>query len=72
LQTQTSTSNSSLNFQAITDGDHGLLFKSTRDRKVIDVDPSKEPGDNTTRLELGGVGGYLQVVIFDHTTRRKS
>lgn len=56
----------------ITDNETGLLFKNTRDRKVIDVDPSKPPGDNTTRVELGSIGGYMQVVIFDHTTRRKS
>mmetsp|Transcript_5863 Transcript_5863/g.10958 ORF Transcript_5863/g.10958 Transcript_5863/m.10958 type:complete len:204 (-) Transcript_5863:271-882(-) len=71
-EAQSSTSNSSPNFQVITDNETGLLFKNMRDRKVIDVDPTRTPGDNTTRLELGGVGGYLQVVIFDHTTRRKT
>ena len=45
--------------------------------QVIDVDPAKAPGDNTERTdvvadEAVGLGGYLQVTIFDHTTRRKS
>jgi len=39
---------------------------------VIEVDPDKPPGDNTTRMDLGALGGYLQVSIFDHTTRRKT
>jgi len=71
-EAQTSSSNPSPNFQVITDNETGLLFKNTRDRKVIDVDPQRPPGDNTTRVELGALGGYLQVVIFDHTTRRKN
>jgi hypothetical protein len=39
---------------------------------VIDVDPNRSPGDNTTRVELGAIGSYLQVVFFDHVTRRKT
>ena len=38
-ETQTSTSNSSPNFQVIADNETGLLFKNKRDRKVINVDP---------------------------------
>eukprot|EP00499_Haloplacidia_sp_CaronLabIsolate_P014499 CAMPEP_0196786746 /NCGR_PEP_ID=MMETSP1104-20130614/21924_1 /TAXON_ID=33652 /ORGANISM="Cafeteria sp., Strain Caron Lab Isolate" /LENGTH=198 /DNA_ID=CAMNT_0042157075 /DNA_START=12 /DNA_END=605 /DNA_ORIENTATION=- len=38
-ESQTSTSNSSANFQVITDNETGLLFKNKRDRKVINVDP---------------------------------
>lgn len=71
-ETQTSNSTASPNYAVITDNETGLLFKNTRDRKVVDVDPHRPPGDNTTRIELGAVGGMLQVVLFDHTTRRKN
>ena len=101
-ETQTSTSNSSPNFQVrtdtrcgragavvvcacnssrcvrrsfgkqvIADNEAGLLFKNKRDRKVINVDPSANPGDNSTRTEIS-TKEYLQVVIYDHMTRRKS
>lgn len=71
-ETQKSTANSSPNFQVIADAD-GLLFKNKRDRKVINVDPkaSKNPGDNSSRNEIK-TDEYLQVVIFDHLTRRKN
>jgi hypothetical protein len=68
--TQTSTSNSSPNFQVIADNETGLLFKNKRDRKVINVDPRANPGDNTTRTEIRTTE-YAQVVIYDHMTRRK-
>lgn len=68
--TQTSTSNSSPNFQVIADNEAGLLFKNKRDRKVINVDPKSNPGDNTTRTEIRTTE-YLQCVIYDHFTRRK-
>ena len=70
-ETQTSTSNSTPNFQVIADSESGLLFKNKRDRKVINVDPKSNPGDNSTRTEIR-TGEYLQVVIYDHMTRRKS
>lgn len=70
-ETQTSTSNSSPNFQVIADSEVGLLFKNKRDRKVINVDPKANPGDNSTRTEIE-TNEYLQVVIYDHMTRRKS
>ncbi|GLD93797.1 hypothetical protein PINS_up002402 [Pythium insidiosum] len=38
-ETQTSTSNSTPNFQVIADSETGLLFKNKRDRKVVNVDP---------------------------------
>ena len=69
-ETQTSTHNSTPNFQVIADSD-GLLFKNKRDRKVINVDPKQNPGDNSSRNELK-TPEYLQVVIFDHLTRRKN
>jgi hypothetical protein len=70
-ETQTSTSNSTPNFQVIADNEAGLLFKNKRDRKVINVDPRSIPGDNSTRTEIK-TSEYLQVVIYDHMTRRKS
>mmetsp|Transcript_30711 Transcript_30711/g.52719 ORF Transcript_30711/g.52719 Transcript_30711/m.52719 type:complete len:234 (-) Transcript_30711:166-867(-) len=70
-ETQTSTSNSTPNFQVIADNETGLLFKNKRDRKVINVDPKQPPGDNSTRTEIQ-TDEYLQVVIYDHMTRRKS
>ena len=36
----------------IADNEAGLLFKNKRDRKVINVDPSANPGDNSTRTEI--------------------
>jgi len=70
--TQHSTNNESPNFQIIPDHEQGLLFKNKRDRKVISVDPRlNEPGDNSKRLEVP-TNEYIQVVIFDHMTRKKS
>lgn len=43
-ETQTSTSNSTPNFQVIADSETGLLFKNKRDRKVVNVDPKVRHG----------------------------
>jgi len=70
-ETQTANSNPTQNFQVIADNQHGLLFKNKRDRKVINVDPNaKEVGDNSQRFEIFS-DDYLQIVIFDHSTRRR-
>ena len=70
-ETQTANSNPTQNFQVIADNQYGLLFKNKRDRKVINVDPNaKDIGDNSTRHEIDDVE-YLQIVIFDHSTRRR-
>ena len=69
-ETQTSTSNSSPNFQVIADSETGLLFKNKRDRKVINVDPKASAGDNSTRSEIR-THEFAQVVLYDHMTRRK-
>mmetsp|Transcript_4543 Transcript_4543/g.10675 ORF Transcript_4543/g.10675 Transcript_4543/m.10675 type:complete len:232 (+) Transcript_4543:38-733(+) len=68
--THHSAQNSSPNFQIIPDYEQGLLFKNTRDRKVINVDPKAEPGDNSKRVDVQ-TEEYIQVVIFDHMTRKK-
>jgi hypothetical protein len=57
--------------QVIADDKLGLLFKNKRDRKVICVDPTSLPGDNSRRSPLA-TEEYLQVVIYDHVTRRRS
>ncbi|KAI9168259.1 hypothetical protein H9P43_007631 [Blastocladiella emersonii ATCC 22665] len=70
-ETQLCTSNNTPNWQVIADNETGLLFKNKRDRKVVNVDPRAEPGDNTERKELASVE-YIQVVLYDHLTRRKT
>lgn len=70
-ETQTANSNPTQNFQVIADNQYGLLFKNKRDRKVINVDPNaKDIGDNSQRYEIEDPD-YLQIVIFDHSTRRR-
>ncbi|GMH32750.1 hypothetical protein BSKO_00584 [Bryopsis sp. KO-2023] len=69
--TQMSTSNPTPNFQVIADNERGLLFKNKRDRKVINVDPKEKPGDNSTRTDVETTE-YMQVVVYDHVTRRRS
>eukprot|EP01038_Epipyxis_sp_PR26KG_P016266 gene16266-22154_t len=70
-ETQLSTSNSTPYYQVIADSAQGLLFKNKRDRKIINVNPESEPGDNTTRTEIECGEYYTQVVIYDHSTRRR-
>jgi hypothetical protein len=55
----------------IADDSLGLLFKNKRDRKVLNVDPRADPGDNSSRTGVAD-DAYLQVVLFDHVTRRRS
>eukprot|EP01035_Chromulina_nebulosa_P019803 gene19803-25745_t len=70
-ETQLSTSNSTPYYQVVADSTQGLLFKNKRDRKVINVNPeSSSPGDNTVRIELE-TNEYVQVVLYDHSTRRR-
>ena len=69
--TQNATCNATPNFQVIGDNEAGLMFKNKRDRKVIDVDPHKRPGDNTTRTDIT-TDEYLQVCIWDHVSRRRT
>lgn len=57
--------------QVIADDSLGLLFKNKRDRKVLNVDPRADPGDNSSRTGVAD-DAYLQVVLFDHVTRRRS
>lgn len=68
-ETQTSTSNPTPNFQVKADTEAGLLFKNKRDRKVINVDPNADCGDNSTRHVIH-TKEYMQVVLYDHMSRR--
>ncbi|XP_072051098.1 cilia- and flagella-associated protein 299-like [Amphiura filiformis] len=71
-ETQTSTSNPTPNYQVIAENASGLLFKNKRDRKILNVDPkASSPGDNSTRTPID-CEQYIQVVIYDHITRRKT
>ncbi|KAK6191836.1 cilia- and flagella-associated protein 299 [Patella vulgata] len=71
-ETQTSTSNPTSNYQVIAENASGLLFKNKRDRKIINVDPkASSPGDNSTRTIIE-TPRYIQIVIYDHITRRKT
>ncbi|XP_054109193.1 cilia- and flagella-associated protein 299 isoform X3 [Callithrix jacchus] len=63
--------NSSPNYQVIADNPEGLLFKFKRDRKILNVDPKEKPGDNSTRIPIP-TELYIQAVIFDHISRRKT
>ncbi len=69
-ETQLSTSNSTPHYQVVADSAQGLLFKNKRDRKIVNVNPEMNPGDNTTRTELS-TSEYVQVVFYDHSTRRR-
>ncbi|XP_062055180.1 cilia- and flagella-associated protein 299 [Lepus europaeus] len=63
--------NSSPNYQVIADNPEGLLFKYKRDRKILNVDPKVLPGDSSTRISIL-TDLYMQAVIFDHISRRKT
>ncbi|KAK6492526.1 hypothetical protein HHUSO_G1891 [Huso huso] len=71
-ETQVSTSNPSPNYQVIAENSSGLLFKNKRDRKILNVDPNVSPGDNSTQTPPIQTALYIQAVIYDHITRRKT
>merc|ERR1712167_517517 len=71
-ETQTSTSNPTGNYQVIADSSSGLLFKNKRDRKIVNVDPKAAgPEDNSSRNSIDAKQ-YIQALIYDHLTRRKT
>ncbi|XP_073399106.1 cilia- and flagella-associated protein 299 [Dendrobates tinctorius] len=70
-ETHVSTSNASPNYQVIAENSSGLLFKNKRDRKILNVDPKASPGDNSSRTPIQ-TDLYIQAVIYDHITRRKT
>ncbi|XP_075903126.1 cilia- and flagella-associated protein 299 [Nelusetta ayraudi] len=66
--THASTSNSSPNFEVVYDDPGGLLFRSKRDKKLLNVDPSTAPGDGSRRTFLQS-DLYVHAVIYDHSVR---
>ncbi|CAH8440998.1 unnamed protein product [Dicrocoelium dendriticum] len=71
-ETQKVIATSSSNYTVLAENPAGLLFKNKRDRKVINVDPTAPtPGDNSMRTVIT-TERYLQAVIYDHITRRKT
>lgn len=68
--THTNSCNPTASFQVIADNAAGLVFKNKRDRKTISVDPNSSLGDNSTRTDFS-THEHLQVVIYDHVTRRR-
>eukprot|EP00040_Diaphanoeca_grandis_P008865 m.46680 g.46680 ORF g.46680 m.46680 type:complete len:233 (-) comp20305_c0_seq1:210-908(-) len=70
-ETQQSKYTPTSSYDVVTDKLPGMFFKNKHDRKVINVDPKGSPGDNTTRTILT-CPHYIQVVLYDHITRRKA
>ena len=65
-------SNDSPNFKVdASSGKEGLLFRNKRDRKIINVDPNITQEDTTKRIVIVS-DKYIQVVFYDHETRRKN
>ena len=63
--------NDSPNFRTDASSEEGLMFRNKRDRKLINVNPAAAtPGDGTDRKTVV-CPQYIQVVFFDHMTRRK-
>ena len=50
---------------------HACAVYTKFDYQVINVDPKSQPGDNSRRVEVQ-TQEYIQVVIYDHVTRRKT
>ena len=65
--------NDSPNFRTDASSEEGLMFRNKRDRKLINVNPNAPtPGDGTDRTTVDcSDSDYIQVVFFDHSTRRK-
>ncbi|XP_077284438.1 cilia- and flagella-associated protein 299-like [Arctopsyche grandis] len=58
--------NSTKNFDVIMEK-KGLIFRSKIDESLINVDPNRHPGSNTTRTYVTS-SMYELVVLFDHTS----
>ncbi|KAL0979928.1 hypothetical protein UPYG_G00191700 [Umbra pygmaea] len=68
-ETQISTSNSSANYHVMAENT-ALLFQNRLDRKILNVDPKALPGDFSRTPVQSSLN--IQVVIYDHITRRKT
>ncbi|XP_056134660.1 cilia- and flagella-associated protein 299 [Lampris incognitus] len=67
-KTKMSMSNSSANYEVVTNNPSGLLFRNKTDGKDLHVDPWGTPGENSTRTPLQS-HLYVQVVLYDHSVR---
>ncbi|XP_076005473.1 cilia- and flagella-associated protein 299 [Genypterus blacodes] len=67
-KTHKTSCNSSLNYEVIHDDPNGLLFKSKKDKKILNVDPWSRPDEDSKRVLLHS-DLYIQVVIYDHNIR---
>ncbi|XP_043968349.1 cilia- and flagella-associated protein 299 isoform X4 [Gambusia affinis] len=65
-KTQTSTSNSSPNFEVIYDDPNGLLFKSKRDKTMLDPRSGSSRDSSGTLLQSDL---YVHVVLYDRSVR---
>ncbi|KAI1900355.1 hypothetical protein AGOR_G00049110 [Albula goreensis] len=70
-ETEHVTSRDSPNYQVIDDNPSGMIFKNKIDRKIVDVNPKGPIGDSSSRISIQS-NRYLQIVIFDHTNRRRN
>jgi hypothetical protein len=74
-ETHTNTSSPTATFQLRADEAHGLVFKCSKDRKLVSVDPSRgdsgKTGDSSERVSVT-TDEYVQVALYDHVTRRKA
>lgn len=59
------------NYEIIANSPKGMSFLNKRDQKVVYVDPSSSPGDNSART-IVPAEQYTSVIIFDHYNRRKT
>ncbi|XP_015229086.1 PREDICTED: uncharacterized protein C4orf22 homolog [Cyprinodon variegatus] len=67
-RTQAATSNSSPNFLVVYDDPNGLLFKSKRDEKILNVDPWSGPSKDYSRTLLQS-HLYIHIVLYDQSVR---
>ncbi|XP_044272124.1 cilia- and flagella-associated protein 299-like [Tribolium madens] len=63
-------SNNSINYKVCVDPVKGLVFQNRYDRRIICVDPSQDPGANTTRKRVES-DIYDHVILYDHVVRQR-
>lgn len=63
--------NSSENYLVTTDINDGLQFMNKLDRKLLTVNPTGHPGDNTEIVHIRAPN-YLHCMIYDHFLRVKA
>lgn len=71
-KTQVSTSNSSPNFEVIYDDPNGLLFRSKRDKKILNVDPSVGFVDAVFLTSVRQMGQFIRSVHLFNNSKNVS